>query len=1062
MITDYSQHRPGISIDQLLAADTTSSAPAMASCLVGPKCLLNRYGRETIPGAAFNAAGQTLSFQRLVDSIATDLDLELFTVDQDFVKLYGEKLEASLATFTAAGSPSFKLVDLSEPNVIKLTSDNVAGSSLATALRGRSVAIGDVVYCRGIDGGTVFRRTVAGLRGVVGVGSYGSNLAGNDSTAGNVSGNPIDSTASAAQVAAPAGWTIGCGAPEDFVGLARGAKNVTEYGEEFNITVHTAGSSGTRQVETATVVGSIGVSGAGNASVIVTAAGLTGSPITLSVAVANSDTASQVAGKIRTALGLNANVIAMFVVGGTGATVTLTSILAAADDGTLNISIDNDTCTGLTAAPTSVNTTAGVAGTATVNILSASGLYNATNIATTTLGGAGTFTITDTNAGGELAGVTLVLTPPGSDNLAAGMSFRIRIVGDYARLVSSQVILSGAYTGVADTIYSVRVTQTNTAFGANWTGAKVTITDTSGIDTPQVEVTLTQNTNIALGSFGLYIKLAGAMPVQGGLRVGDTYFIRAKAGAVSATDFDQVVLSGPAVDTLVFTDVADELFSVEFRLTFTGEITSTAASGGEAWTSSASTITAAAALDYFVTARDDGYEWCAFTNGVGTLKPSYRAFYNAGDSNTMLEISTAAELVSVAGAVDLDNPLGYAAQQALLGADGKAIWILNTGGILSADFTAALATIANTRIPYDITILSEDAAIWSAALAHAVSASAADNLNFRRVRFGVNSPGEYVVLNKRADTTNFTCTISPHGGGNKLVTIIDGAGESSLTALGLVAGDKLKLTDAAVTYLISEVLSDTEFLLSSGPSAVVDPAVACQIYKADTVASQKAWLIARALALADRRASMVWVEKGVNTVNGVTTVIPTMFGAAYLSGLRSNLKAQIGLTRQNVSTFVSAPAMYNRYSRQDLDEIAAAGVQILEQSYAGASVRVRHQATTDTSNGILNYEESTTVRFDYLCFLVNSTLESSIGRVNTTEAAVEEARAQLLGVLNGARLVSVGANYGPLVDDFTNLVVQRSAQFLDRIEASVDVEFGPPVNRQAVTITAYGILPVAA
>ena len=1062
MITDYPQHRPGISIDQLLAADTTSSAPAMASCMVGPKCLLNRYGRETIPGATFNAAGQTLAFQHLVDSIATTLDLDLFTVDQDFVKLYGEKLEASLATFTAAGDPSFKLVDLAEPNVIKLTSSHVAGGGLATALRGRSVAIGDVVYCRGIDGGTVFRRTVTGLRGVVGAGSYGSNLAGDDSTAGNVSGNPIDSAASAAQVAAPAGWTIGCADPGDFVGLARGAKNITEYGEEFNVTVHTAGTSGTRQVETATVLGSIGGSGAGNATVVVTAAGMTGSSITLSVAVANSDTASQVATKIRAAMNGNANITAKFIIGGASANIILTSILAAVNDGTLNISIANGTCSGLTTAATSADTTAGAAGTATVNILSASGLYNATNIPTTTLGGAGTFTITDANANGELAGVTLVLTPPGSANLEAGMSFRIRVVGDYARLDSSQVILSGTYEGVTDTIYSVRVTQTNATIGVNWTGAKVTITDTAGIDTPQVEISLTQNTNITLGSFGLHIKLAGSMPAQGGLRVGDTYFIRVKAGAVSATDFDQVVLSGPAVDTLVFTDVSAELFSVEFRLAFTGEIAASAASGGEAWTSTAAAITVTATLDHFVAARSDGYKWCAFATGVGTLKPSYRAFYNAGDSNTMLEIATAADLASVAGAVDLDNPLGYAAQQALIGAGGKAIWALNTGGLSSDNFTAALATIANTRIPYDIMILTEDATCWTAAVSHAVSASAADHLNFRRVRFGVSSPGEYVVLKARADSTNFTCTISPHGGGNKLVTIIDGAGESKLSVLNIVAGDKLKLTDSGVTYPISEVLSDFEFLLSSGPDAPVSPAIACQIYKADTVASQKAWLISRALALADRRASMVWVEKGVNLVNGVATVIPTMFGAAFLSGLRSNLKPQIGLTRRNVSTFVSAPAMYSRYSRQDLDEIAAAGVQILEQTYAGAAVQVRHQATTDTSNGILNYEESTTVRFDYLCFLINTTLEASIGRVNTTESAVEEARAQLLGVLNGARLVSVGANYGPLVDDFTNLVVQRSTQFLDRIEASVDVEFGPPVNRQAVTITAYGVLPVAA
>ncbi len=125
---------------------------------------------------------------------------------------------------------------------------------------------------------------------------------------------------------------------------------------------------GVAQVETATVVGTI--TGSGSATVIVTAAGMTGTPKTISVAVLAGDTASQVAGKIRTALGLDAAVIALFTVGGTGATVTLTRAIPAANDGTLNISVDNGTCTGLTAVGTSANTTAGVIYDSTWEIIS--------------------------------------------------------------------------------------------------------------------------------------------------------------------------------------------------------------------------------------------------------------------------------------------------------------------------------------------------------------------------------------------------------------------------------------------------------------------------------------------------------------------------------------------------------------------------------------------------------------------------------------------------------------------------------------------------------------------
>ncbi|MEW6212791.1 MAG: hypothetical protein AB1631_30980 [Acidobacteriota bacterium] len=116
---------------------------------------------------------------------------------------------------------------------------------------------------------------------------------------------------------------------------------------------------GTSQVEAATVVGTI--TGSGNATVILTAAGFPGSPKTYNVAVLNGDTASVVAGKIRAALAADTDVTDRYTVGGTGATVILTRLVHAANDATLNISIDNGTCTGLTAAPTSANTTAGVA-----------------------------------------------------------------------------------------------------------------------------------------------------------------------------------------------------------------------------------------------------------------------------------------------------------------------------------------------------------------------------------------------------------------------------------------------------------------------------------------------------------------------------------------------------------------------------------------------------------------------------------------------------------------------------------------------------------------------------
>lgn len=145
----------------------------------------------------------------------------------------------------------------------------------------------------------------------------------------------------------------------------------------------------TQQVETATVVGVIEPAGAGDASVTVTADGMPNSPKTIAVAVANDDTAALVAGKIRAALIADADIgdatTGFFTITGSGADIILTKKTAAADDATMNVAIDNGTCAGLTAAPTSADTTAGKVGpgnaTVTVTAAAVAGSPVAVNVA---------------------------------------------------------------------------------------------------------------------------------------------------------------------------------------------------------------------------------------------------------------------------------------------------------------------------------------------------------------------------------------------------------------------------------------------------------------------------------------------------------------------------------------------------------------------------------------------------------------------------------------------------------------------------------------------------------
>lgn len=168
--------------------------------------------------------------------------------------------------------------------------------------------------------------------------------------------------------------------------LASAARTTTDNSGEINVDdydqlivgIDITATDGVKQVETAVVVEDVpGTLTQGNATVTVTAAGMTGSPQAVVVALATNDNEATVAGKFRTALAANANIASFFTVSGTGANVVLTAKVARANDATMNIAYADTTSSGLTDDATSNDTTAGVVApfTFTLDYLGGDGIW---------------------------------------------------------------------------------------------------------------------------------------------------------------------------------------------------------------------------------------------------------------------------------------------------------------------------------------------------------------------------------------------------------------------------------------------------------------------------------------------------------------------------------------------------------------------------------------------------------------------------------------------------------------------------------------------------------------
>lgn len=261
------------------------------------------------------------------------------------------------------------------------------------------------------------------------------------------------------------------------------------------------------------------LSGEGNATVVVTSSGMTGSPITLSVPVASSDTASIVANKIKTAIENNENITAVYDVSVSGADVILTAKAPAANVSNLNIAISNGTCAGLTTVSTSTNTTAGVA-----PVKQQENIY-----VTGTIGTAGNAAVIVTAAGMANSPITLSV-PVSSGDSAATVASKVNAALAQNSDITDFFTISpdnGRYVRLTSKVAADNDPTMNISI-ANGTCTGLTAIPTSTVDAAgnagirQVETATVSGSISYNWTYNLYYQ---SFPTRDGLSFGSTFFL---------------------------------------------------------------------------------------------------------------------------------------------------------------------------------------------------------------------------------------------------------------------------------------------------------------------------------------------------------------------------------------------------------------------------------------------------------------------------------------------------------------------------------------------------------
>lgn len=548
---------------------------------------------------------------------------------------------------------------------------------------------------------------------------------------------------------------------------------------------------------------------------------------------------------------------------------------------------------------------------------------------------------------------------------------------------------------------------------------------------------------------------------QNGFRKNDIYFINAVAAKNSTTEFSGLTLDGPATRS-------GTVESIKIRGKANGSVKANQANdNGFELNVNGTSVDYFGDLTWFVPSRNVGYQYVPLLDGIGSVYLNWRAAAVPAETEGAIQIASYSDLTDFGPAVP-GNDIAYAAKIANDRITGNTFYVLRTSGDTAEDITAALEKIENTDLTYALAIISEDPAAFLTGIEHAEAMSAKNVKNFRRVYFGAKCPTEFTVVETDTEGNPTQATVTSYAGLYRYVTFTS---DVQLQTKEVRKGDILSIQGNRL--IVEQVVSQTELLITAASALnfEVNPAVTASVIKPNNALNQATFITNLATAANSRRGALIWCDSPVTLDSAGNAIqLHPKFIAAEVAAIRSILAPQLGLSRTKISSVSEAPAMYAKYKRNVLNSIAANGVMIITQDNEGADVVIRHQLTTDSSNGNLYYEDSVGVNVDNLSFKLKDTLDKYVGRRNVTPSTLGTIRHDIFRILEDARTTSIAdLEIGPQIINFYDeegragkVTVKAHPTFKDRIQVKVRVAIPLPMNVIEVEIEAVSEVVVAA
>jgi hypothetical protein len=218
-----------------------------------------------------------------------------------------------------------------------------------------------------------------------------------------------------------------------------------------------------------------------------------------------------------------------------------------------------------------------------------------------------------------------------------------------------------------------------------------------------------------------------------------------------------------------------------------------------------------------------------------------------------------------------------------------------------------------------------------------------------------------------------------------------------------------------------------------------------EVYRKLTPTQQVKYIADQSSQLATRR--MYNVFPSIASNNGVQ--FDGSFLACAAAGLVSSVLPQQPVTNVAINGVNDIPIVYQTYTRDQLNTIAAGGTFIIMQDRPNAQVYVRHQISTDyTSGNLLKAELSITKNLDSISYYFAELFAPMIGKYNITPDLLDVLRNMLQTGLTALETNTAAGLYGPQVlAEGTEIVELRQSDVnRDHVYAKVHLNLPVPFN----------------